>query len=138
MAIATINPTTGLTEQTFEPHDSAEVERRIALAADAVVALRATDFAQRAEWMLASAALLEDEVDSTARILTTEMGKTLASARGEVLKCAKNLRFYAANAETFLADEPLADPSSVGATHARAIYQPLGIVLAVMPWNSPP
>lgn len=137
MAIATVNPTTGVTERTFAAHDPAEVERRLATAADAASFLRTTTFAQRAEWMISTAQLLESEVETIARILTTEMGKTLASARAEALKCAKNMRFYAANAEDFLADEVLEDPSSVGATAARAIYQPLGIVLAVMPWNYP-
>ena len=137
MAIATVNPTTGNTEQTFAPHGPDEVERRLATASDAFAVLRTSTFAQRAEWMIATAELLESEVETIARILTTEMGKTLASAQAEALKCAKNMRFYAANAEGFLADEVLEDPSSVGAVAARAIYQPLGIVLAVMPWNYP-
>lgn len=137
MAIATINPTTGITEQTFTAHTAEEVEERLATAASAFRALKSTTYAERAEWMIATAEILEAEVDSTARILTIEMGKTLASARGEVLKCAKNMRFYAANAEKFLADEVLEEPSSVGARRAKAIYQPLGIVLAVMPWNYP-
>jgi succinate-semialdehyde dehydrogenase/glutarate-semialdehyde dehydrogenase len=137
MAIATVNPTTGITEQTFTAHTPDEVEERLATAASAFTALKSTTYAQRAEWMIATAELLEAEVDDTARILTIEMGKTLASARGEVLKCAKNMRFYAANAEIFLADEVLEEPSSVGAVRAKAIYQPLGIVLAVMPWNYP-
>ena len=87
--------------------------------------------------MRAAADLIEQEADDTARILTLEMGKPLAQAKGEVLKCAKSLRFYADHAEAFLADEPLADPSSVGASRAYARYQPLGVVLAVMPWNYP-
>ena len=137
MAIATVNPTTGITEKIFAPHSPDEVERRLATASQAVAFLHKTTFAQRAEWMNATAELLESEVEVIARILTTEMGKTLTSARAEALKCAKNMRFYAANAEDFLADEVLDDPSSVGAISARAIYQPLGIVLAVMPWNYP-
>lgn len=137
MAIATVNPTTGITEQTFTAHTAEEVEERLATAASAFKSLKSTTYAQRAEWMIATAELLEAEVDDTARILTIEMGKTLASARGEVLKCAKNMRFYAANAEIFLADEVLEEPSAVGAVRAKAIYQPLGIVLAVMPWNYP-
>ena len=122
MAIATVNPTTGNTEQTFAPHGPDEVERRLATASDAFAVLRTSTFAQRAEWMIATAELLESEVETIARILTTEMGKTLASAQAEALKCAKNMRFYAANAEGFLADEVLEDPSSVGAVAARAIY----------------
>jgi succinate-semialdehyde dehydrogenase/glutarate-semialdehyde dehydrogenase len=65
------------------------------------------------------------------------MGKPIVQARAEVRKCAKSMRFYAANAEAFLAPEPLADPSSVGAISAYSLYQPLGVVLAVMPWNYP-
>lgn len=137
MAIATINPTTGETLATYEPHDAAEVERRIAEAQAAYVALGATTYAQRAEWMLRGADLLEDEAEATAHMLTAEMGKPLAQARAEVLKCAKNMRFYAQHAESFLADEILDDPSTVAASHASARYQPLGVVLAVMPWNYP-
>ncbi len=87
--------------------------------------------------MRQSAELLEAEADTVAAILTTEMGKTLASARAEALKCARNMRFYADHAEEFLADEPLADPSAVGASSATARYEPLGVILAVMPWNYP-
>jgi len=137
MAIATINPTTGETEQTFEPHDAAEVERRIALADAATKALRQTSFAERAVWMNAAADLVEADADELAVIMTTEMGKPLAQAKGEALKCAKGMRFYAEHAEGFLADEPLDDPSSVNASQAYAVYQPLGVVLAVMPWNYP-
>jgi succinate-semialdehyde dehydrogenase/glutarate-semialdehyde dehydrogenase len=137
MAIATINPTTGLVEAEFTPHDAAETERRIAEAAAAADALRLTDYETRAGWMRASADLLESEVDTVARMLTVEMGKPIAQSRAEVLKCAKNMRFYAERAEGFLADEPLADPASVGASRAWTRYEPLGVVLAVMPWNYP-
>jgi succinate-semialdehyde dehydrogenase/glutarate-semialdehyde dehydrogenase len=137
MAIATINPTTGKTEQEFTPHDAAEIERRIAEAQSAFEALHSTTYAQRAEWMRASADILEAEADETAKMLVVEMGKPVAQAKAEVLKCAKNLRFYADNAEKFLAPEPLDDPSVVTASQAYAVYQPLGVVLAVMPWNYP-
>jgi succinate-semialdehyde dehydrogenase / glutarate-semialdehyde dehydrogenase len=137
MAIATINPATGETIQQFAPHDAGEVERRIAQAAGAVAALRGTTYAQRAKWSHATADILEAEVEEAARILTLEMGKTLAQARAEVLKCAKNLRFYADHAEEFLADESLGDPSLVNASRAYTRYAPLGVVLAVMPWNYP-
>ena len=135
MAIATINPATGETVQEFPADHAATVDRKIGEAQSAFEALKKTDFAQRAEWMRAAAGLIEQEADTTARILTLEMGKPLVQAKAEVLKCAKNLRFYADHAEEFLADEPLADPSSVGASRAYAVYQPLGVVLAVMPWN---
>jgi succinate-semialdehyde dehydrogenase/glutarate-semialdehyde dehydrogenase len=137
MAIATVNPTTGETIETFEPHDNAEVARRIAGAADAAVTLRDTTFAQRAEWMNATAEILEADVEQAARMLTLEMGKPIDQARAEVGKCAKNMRFYAEHAESFLADEPLADPARVSASQAWTVWQPLGVVLAVMPWNYP-
>ena len=137
MAIATINPATGETVETFEPHDSAEVERRIAEAAQAFQALKDTTYAQRAEWMHATADVLEAEVDRVAAMITQEMGKPIAQSRAEVLKCAKNIRFYADNAEAFLTGEELADPSSVSASSAGTVWQPLGVVLAVMPWNYP-
>ncbi len=137
MAIATVNPTTGETVKSFEPHDDAEVQRRIAEAADAAATLRDTTFAQRAEWMNATADIIEADVEQAARMLTLEMGKPVGQARAEVLKCAKNMRFYAEHAESFLADEPLADPSTVSASQAWTVWQPLGVVLAVMPWNYP-
>ncbi|MGE0221032.1 aldehyde dehydrogenase family protein, partial [Mycolicibacterium sp.] len=137
MAIATTNPATGQTIETFQPHDSAEVARRITEAADAAVALRDTTFAQRAQWMHAAADILEADVEQAAAMITVEMGKPIAQSRAEVLKCAKNMRFYADNAETFLAAESLADPSAVAASTAGTVWQPLGVVLAVMPWNYP-
>jgi succinate-semialdehyde dehydrogenase/glutarate-semialdehyde dehydrogenase len=137
MAIATINPFTGETEQTFEPHGEAEVERRITAADAAFRALRSTTFAQRAEWMKAAAQLLEDDVERVARIITIEMGRPIAGARAEVLKCAKGMRSYADHAEEFLAPETLADPSAVNASAAGTRYAPIGVVLAVMPWNYP-
>lgn len=137
MAIATVNPTTGETMKSFEPHDDAEVQRRIAEAADAAATLRDTTFTQRAEWMNATADIIEADVEQAARMLTLEMGKPIGQARAEVEKCAKNMRFYAEHAESFLADEPLADPSTVSASQAWTVWQPLGVVLAVMPWNYP-
>lgn len=137
MAIASVNPATGITEKTFEAHDAQEVDRRIALADAATRGMRTTSFEQRGQWMNAAADLLEADVDELARIMTLEMGKLLAQARAEVLKCAKGMRFYAEHAAGFLADEPLENPSSVNASSAYSVYQPLGVVLAVMPWNFP-
>jgi len=87
--------------------------------------------------MRAAADLLEADAAPLAEILTREMGKPIGAARAEVAKCAKGMRFYAEHAEAFLADEPLSDPSAVGASRAVARYEPLGVVLAVMPWNYP-
>ncbi len=136
MAIATINPTTGETVKTFDPLTEAEIDTRIARAADAFLSYRLTSFAERGAWLTASAQILDDECDDIARTMTLEMGKTLASARAEVQKCARAARFFATYAEQMLADEP-ADASAVGASRAYATYQPLGPVLAVMPWNFP-
>ncbi|WP_433257153.1 NADP-dependent succinic semialdehyde dehydrogenase [Streptosporangium sp. CA-135522] len=136
MAIATINPTTGETLKTFEPLGEHEVDERIALAAAEFATYRSTEFKQRAAWMHAAATLLESEQEQVAQLMTTEMGKTLVSARSEVAKCVKGMRYYAERAEEFLADEP-ADAPAVGARRAYARYQPLGPVLAVMPWNFP-
>jgi succinate-semialdehyde dehydrogenase/glutarate-semialdehyde dehydrogenase len=137
MPIATVNPATGETIETFSAHDDAEVQRRIAQAAEAHTALRETTYAQRAEWMKASADILDADVESAAQMITREMGKPIAQSRGEVLKCAKSMRFYAEHAESFLSNEPLADPSAVAASKAGAVWQPLGVILAVMPWNYP-
>ena len=137
MAIASVNPATGVTEKTFEAHDSQEVDRRIALADAATRGMRTTSFEERGRWMNAAADLLEADVDVVARIMTLEMGKPIAQARSEALKCAKGMRFYAEHAAEFLADERLENPSSVNASSAYSVYQPLGVVLAVMPWNFP-
>jgi succinate-semialdehyde dehydrogenase/glutarate-semialdehyde dehydrogenase len=137
MSIAVTNPTTGETIREFVEHDSAEIEARVAKTQAAYEALKSTTYSQRAEWMKASADILDAEVDQLAKMITVEMGKPISQSVGEVLKCAKNMRFYADNAEKFLADEPLEDPSVVGASQAYLHYQPLGVVLAVMPWNYP-
>ncbi|WP_422747082.1 NADP-dependent succinic semialdehyde dehydrogenase [Mycobacterium sp. WMMD1722] len=137
MPIASVNPATGEIIETFDAHGDAEVQRRIAEAADAAQALRETTYAQRAELMKASAGLLEADIEPVAEMITREMGKPIAQSRGEVLKCAKSMRFYAEHAESFLATDSLADPSAVGASEAGAMWQPLGVVLAVMPWNYP-
>ena len=137
MPIQTVNPATGEVLKAFDPLSDEEIETRLALAAAAFADHRRTTFAQRGEWLRAAAGLLDAERDDIARTMTTEMGKTLVSARAEAAKCATGMRFYAEHAESFLADEPLADPRAVGASRAFSRYQPLGAVLAVMPWNFP-
>jgi succinate-semialdehyde dehydrogenase/glutarate-semialdehyde dehydrogenase len=135
--IATINPATGETVKTFAPATDEEVDAAIARAYARFQDYRHnTTFVQRARWANATADLLEAEADDTAALMTLEMGKTLKSAKAEVLKCAKGFRYYAENAEKLLADEP-ADADKVGASTAYVRYQPLGVVLAVMPWNFP-
>ncbi|HEY2312520.1 MAG TPA: NADP-dependent succinic semialdehyde dehydrogenase [Streptosporangiaceae bacterium] len=136
MAIATVNPATGETVQTFDEMSEADVDRRLAAAATAHASYRLTTFDERARWMRAAAGILDDERDQIAAMMTTEMGKTLASARQEVAKCAGGCRYYAEHAAGFLADEP-GDSAAVGASQAYVTYQPLGPVLAIMPWNFP-
>ena len=136
MAIATTNPATGEIEKTFEALSDTEVDERIARAAATAVEYRRTTFEDRARWMNAAADTLEATSGEIARVMTTEMGKTIVAARAEVLKCAKGCRFYAQHAASMLADEP-ADAAAVGATRAYVRYEPLGPVLAVMPWNFP-
>ena len=136
MAIATTDPTTGEVLETFEPLTDTELEDRLARTAAAFAAYRLTSYEERAGWLRAAADVLDADTDRVALTMTTEMGKTLASSKAEIGKCSAGLRFYAEHGARFLADEPV-DPSSVGAVQAYARYQPLGPVLAVMPWNFP-
>jgi succinate-semialdehyde dehydrogenase / glutarate-semialdehyde dehydrogenase len=139
MAIATVNPATGETLKTFDALSAGEIEERLVRAERAFRVYRRTNFAQRAELMRRAAELLEADQDAIARTMTTEMGKTLVSARAEAAKCAKAMRWYAEHAEAQLADEQPApaDVDDSGAARAYVRYRPLGTVLAVMPWNFP-
>jgi succinate-semialdehyde dehydrogenase/glutarate-semialdehyde dehydrogenase len=128
-----VNPATGLVLGTFGPHSPAEVEGKIARAAATFRELRRTTFAERAALMLRAAEILERGKDRFSRLMTAEMGKPIQSARDEAAKCAWACRYYAENAARFLADEPV----STGAASSYVRYQPLGPVLAVMPWNFP-
>jgi succinate-semialdehyde dehydrogenase/glutarate-semialdehyde dehydrogenase len=136
VAIATINPATGETVKTFGEMSEADVERCLDAAAAAHTSYRLTDFGARAGWLRGAAGILDEEQDQIAAMMTAEMGKTLAAARQEAAKCATACRYYADHAAGFLADEP-ADAGAVGARHAYVTYQPLGPVLAIMPWNFP-
>jgi succinate-semialdehyde dehydrogenase/glutarate-semialdehyde dehydrogenase len=136
MPIATINPATGDTVETFEELSDEALEEKLALAAVTARTYRHTSFAERAGWMVAAAELLEAELDTIGRTMTLEMGKTFAAAKAEAAKCANACRFFAEHAEAFLAEEP-ADAGAVNAQRAYSRYQPLGVVLAVMPWNFP-
>jgi succinate-semialdehyde dehydrogenase/glutarate-semialdehyde dehydrogenase len=134
--IATTNPATGTVVTTFPPLTAAQVTARLDAAVTGFAALRATSFADRSGWLRAAADLLDAEIDAVAATMTTEMGKTFTAARAEVTKCAAGCRYFAAHAESFLADEPR-DADAVGAVRAYVRYQPLGPVLAIMPWNFP-
>jgi succinate-semialdehyde dehydrogenase/glutarate-semialdehyde dehydrogenase len=133
MPIATINPATGETLKTFEPLNDAQIDRKLQIAAETFSKYRKSSFAERAKLMQRTAQILEGQKEKFARMMTTEMGKTFRSAVDEAVKCAWACRFYAENGEAFLADEVVATP----ATRSYVRYQPLGVVLAVMPWNYP-
>jgi succinate-semialdehyde dehydrogenase/glutarate-semialdehyde dehydrogenase len=133
MPFATINPATGKTEKEFPALTPDELERLLQRASEAFQDYRSTTFAERSRHLITAAELLEGEVPDVARILTTEMGKTFAAAKAEVSKCAFGLRWFADNAEELLADEFI----KTSGTRSYVHYQPLGVVLAVMPWNFP-
>ena len=133
MAIATTNPASGELLKSFEPLTPIQIEHKLQLATDAFQSHRRTSFVDRARMMLRAADILEKEKDDCARLMTLEMGKTLRSAVAEASKCATGCRFYAENAERFLADEIV----ETGAKRSFIRYQPLGPILAIMPWNFP-
>ncbi|BAZ50220.1 aldehyde dehydrogenase [Nostoc sp. NIES-4103] len=133
MAIATINPATGETLKTFEPLKDAEIAAKLDLAGEAFEQYRQTSFEERSHWLLKAADILEQEKADFAKLMTLEMGKPLKAAVSEVEKCATVCRFYAEEAANFLADVPV----KTDASHSFVRYQPLGVVLAVMPWNFP-
>ena len=133
MPIATTNPASGETLKHFEALTDGELESRLELAARAFTKHRATSFADRSAAMHRAADILESEKKELGRMMTLEMGKPIASAIAEAEKCALGCRYYADNAAAFLGDMQL--PADNG--EARVIFQPIGVVLAVMPWNFP-
>jgi succinate-semialdehyde dehydrogenase/glutarate-semialdehyde dehydrogenase len=133
MAFQSVNPATGEVEATFPSHTAEEVEARLALATKTFSSYRHTAFEERAHWMVAAAELYEGELPDIASVLSREMGKTFASAKGEVAKCAMAMRWFAEHAERLLQEERI--ETAARASYVR--YEPLGPVLAVMPWNFP-
>ena len=133
MSIASINPTTGETLKTFGPLTQTELEQRLQLAAETFKQYRQTTFAARAEMMQGAATILENEKVALGKLMTTEMGKPLKAAIGEAEKCALVCRYYATNAQRHLADQTV----ETNAKKSYVRFQPLGPVLAVMPWNFP-
>ena len=131
--IASVNPATGETLRVFEPLTPAQIEERLARAETAYRLYRQTPLAERRRWLLAAAEILESEQNRLGRIMTLEMGKTIAAARAEAAKCATACRYYAEHGERLLADEEV--EGGPGRNLIR--YQPVGPVLAVMPWNFP-
>jgi len=133
MPIASINPATGAVLKGFEPLSEADIERKLALAAQTFATYRHTSFEQRATWLHQAAQVLDDNKAAYAKIMTLEMGKPLAGAVAEVEKSALVCRYYADHGAEFLADEP----ATTDASRSFVRYQPIGPVLAVMPWNFP-
>src|ERR1700674_3820067 len=105
MPIATINPATGETLETFQPLSTSEIEQNLELAVTPSRCERKTPFAERARRMMKAADILERDKEKFAKLMTLEMGKPYKAAIGEAQKCASGCRYYAENAEKFLADE---------------------------------
>lgn len=133
MAIQTQNPATGKVLKTFETLTDAQVDVKIAQSVVAFETLREWSLERRATCMRKAADILNDEAETLGKIVTLEMGKTLASAIAEVKKCATAAQYYAEHAKVHLADEIV----KTDAKKSYKTYQPLGTVLAVMPWNYP-
>jgi len=133
MAIASINPATGEKLKEFAAFDDAEIDKRLKRAEKAFAHHRREPFAKRAQLMMAAASLLEQEKDRLARTMTLEMGKLFRAAQEEIAKCIRGCRFYAENGERFLEDET----AQTDAARSYVRYEPLGAVLAIMPWNFP-
>jgi succinate-semialdehyde dehydrogenase / glutarate-semialdehyde dehydrogenase len=133
MTIATINPATGRTERSFQPLSDAELEARIQCAADTFRRYRRLALPERTRMLIKAADILEAEKEVFGRLMTMEMGKTLKSAIDEAVKCAWGCRYYAEHAERILAEEEVA----TAASRSLIRYEPIGPILAVMPWNFP-
>ena len=133
MAISTVNPATGEEVRSFEALTEGEIDEKIQRAADTFREYEQTSFAGRSQMMLRAAEILEEEAEDFGRLMTSEMGKTLAAATAEAQKCARGCRYYAENAQGFLADEEV----ELEGARAYIRYEPLGPILAIMPWNFP-
>ena len=131
--IASINPATGGTLRVFEALTAPEIENKLARAQAAYLGYRKTPLADRGRWLTRAAEIMETERDRLGRIMTAEMGKPIGAARAEAAKCALACRYYAEEGARLLADEPV----FAGLAQAFVRYQPMGALLAVMPWNFP-
>jgi succinate-semialdehyde dehydrogenase/glutarate-semialdehyde dehydrogenase len=133
MAIASINPATGEKLKEFSAFDDAQIEKRLSRAETGFTKYRQTTFTERSELLHAVTELLFQEKKRFAEIITLEMGKLFRDSLAEIEKCARGCRFYAENGERFLEDEVV----QTDAAKSYVQYQPLGPVLAIMPWNFP-
>src|SRR5437660_8057353 len=133
MSIRSINPATGETLKSFDELSAQQIEEKLTRAAEAFRSSRRMSFADRSAMAMRAAEILESEKNEFARLMTTEMGKPIKAAVQEVEKCAWVCRYYAENAERHLADQIVETNAAKSYVH----FQPLGVVLAVMPWNFP-
>ncbi|MDB9345505.1 NAD-dependent succinate-semialdehyde dehydrogenase [Nodularia spumigena CS-586/05] len=133
MAIATINPATGQTIKVFEPLKDSEIASKLDLAGQTFEQYRKTSLSERSQWLEKAAIILQQEKADFAKIMTLEMGKTYKAAIAEVEKCALVCNYYAEHAPTFLADVAI----KTDASHSFVRHDPMGVILAVMPWNFP-
>ena len=133
MSIQTINPTTGEVLETFEPFNQNQINEALGQAHQAYLKWRTATFAERAKHLHSVASYLRDHKTELAQLAVLEMGKTITEAAAEVEKCAWNCDYFAENAGRFLADEKV----TTNATESYIAFRPLGVVLAVMPWNFP-
>ncbi len=133
MPFVAINPTTGVIDATYEAHTPSEIDGLLARSAQGFATWSQLSIADRARYITRVAELIESEVPVIAELLTREMGKTFAAAKGEVSKCAFTLRYYAEHAEELLAPHTVTSPAS----RSEIRFEPLGAVLAIMPWNFP-
>ncbi len=131
--IQSINPANGKLLRSFDPLTPEAINVKLALAAGAAKTYPRESLEQRIFWMRRLAAIVEADSEELAATMTSEMGKTLASARAEVAKCVSACRYYAENAARILTPERI--PTEHQESYVR--YDPLGVVLAVMPWNFP-
>lgn len=133
MAIESINPANNKLLRRFEPLTDEAARQKIALAADAFRSYANVPLEHRTLWMRKLAAILEQETEDLATLITLEMGKPLEAARLEILKCADACRYFADQAVRILAPESIPTENN----HSYVRWDPLGVVLAVMPWNFP-
>ncbi|MGK7888634.1 MAG: NAD-dependent succinate-semialdehyde dehydrogenase [Leptolyngbyaceae cyanobacterium] len=133
MGIATVNPSTGETLQTFTALSSKAIASKLAIAQSAFEAHRRTSFEQRATWLHRAADILEQRAEEFGKLMSLEMGKLWTAGTAEARKCAMVCRYYADHGADFLRDRP----AETDASQSFIAYQPLGIILAVMPWNFP-
>ncbi len=132
-AIQAINPATGDVIATYQPHTAGEVGQKVDAAAQAFAGWSRTPIAERARLLPRLAEVLEANKEKYARLMTAEMGKPIREARAEIEKCAWACRYYAEHGPAFLDDEIV----KTDAHKALVAFRPLGVVLAVMPWNFP-